>query len=185
MQPSDTKKGECSRCGRHLVLRLLDDRWLCWKCQRETSTTAPATEKQVDYLRRLGVCTPDGVTRYEAHLLISAVTDDLPYYVADVWRELTNTRLDHCGIPWSDAKRIAAMIANRDYRMAIDLAEVCCDRYFATLKLADELGVSMSDCHVPFERDGWFDFVADILRHEWNRYRPGFFAVLRRSFGIS
>jgi hypothetical protein len=138
----------------------------------------------VDYLRRLGVRAADRLTRYDAHRLISAVTDDLPYYVADVWRELTNRRLDECGIPWSHAKRIAAMIANRDYRMAIDLSDVCCDRYFATGKLADELGVAMSDCHVPVERDTHFEFVSKLLGKEWWRFSPGHSAVLRRADGL-
>jgi hypothetical protein len=80
----------------------------------------------VDYLRRLGVRAPDGLTRYDAHRLISAVTDDLPYYVADVWRELTNMRLDQCGIPWSDAKQIAALSRGRLLKILWGIAcKVC------------------------------------------------------------
>jgi hypothetical protein len=98
---------------------------------------------------------------------------------------IDETRLDECGIPWSDAKRIAAMIANCDYRMAIELSDVCCERYFATGKLADELGVAMSDCHVAVERDGRFEFVENVLRKEWNRHWPGCFATLRRALRLS
>jgi hypothetical protein len=167
-----TKKADCPRCGQERVVRLLDGHWMCSKCQRETVNTAPATKKQLEYLAKLGVCVPSALTRLDAHNLIDAVVYFLPAYVADVWREMTNKRLDECAIPWGEAKRIAAIIATRDHQMAIDLMEVNCDRYFAAMNLANEMGVAMADCHLPVERDHRFEFVANILHLEWNRYRP-------------
>ena len=179
---TDEGRGECEECGQERKLRDVAGRSLCWKCARIISPTLPATEKQLAYLHDLQIVPRTPLNRKEASTLITAGVEGVPYYVADVWREIKGVTIDDCGIPWIEVRRLAALICSRHPSIAVSIVDIEAHRYFERFELADRQRRPVREVHLPVQRTREFEVVEDIIHAEWSRYRPSFLDSIFRLF---
>lgn len=176
----DTIRQPCPECGESRSLKDFEGRQLCWKCIRAISPTLPATEKQLACLKGKLIVPREPITRKQASDLIHAAIDSVPYYVADVWYDIKGASINDCGIPWDEAKRLAAMICSRHPAVATSIIDIQAHRYFATMDLAESKGIPARDAHLPVERTPEFYVVEGVIVREWSHYRPSILAYILR-----